>query len=91
MPTARTRPARRGIPRDWLDGILEWPRSVSFIERVAVKLDEQKSKRSPLGPVRYFWPGVIPRNLMFLAAGGIQMTLMSGTVAKWHPRPVGWC
>lgn len=26
---------RQGIPRDWLDSICDWPRSVSFIEQVA--------------------------------------------------------
>jgi hypothetical protein len=58
---------KQGIPADWLAKIWEWPRSVSFVERVAANLGEQKSKQRPLGPARYFWPGLIPRNLMFLA------------------------
>jgi len=27
---------------------------------------EQKRGADPLGPVRYFWPGLIPRNILFL-------------------------
>jgi ADP-ribosyl-[dinitrogen reductase] hydrolase len=57
---------RQGIPADWLDGILEWPRSVSFMERVAARLAEQKRAAHSLGPVRYFWLGLIPRNILFL-------------------------
>ncbi len=58
---------KKGIPVDWVASIWEWPRSVSYIERVAARLGEQKSMQRPLGPVRYFWPGLIPRNLLFLA------------------------
>jgi ADP-ribosyl-[dinitrogen reductase] hydrolase len=58
---------KQGIPTDWLDKIWEWPRSVSFIERVAAGLARQKATQQPIGPVRFVWPGVIPRNLMFLA------------------------
>lgn len=56
----------QGIPSDLIGSIWEWPRSVSFIKRVASRLAEQKSAREPLGPVGYFWPGLIPRNVLFL-------------------------
>lgn len=55
-----------GIPRDWLDAIGDWPRSVAFIDRVAVRLAEQTNTRNSLGPVSYFWPGLIPRNILFI-------------------------
>jgi ADP-ribosyl-[dinitrogen reductase] hydrolase len=55
---------RQGIPRDWLDAVSDWPRSVSFMQRVGVCLSAQ-AVNSP-GPVRYFWLGLIPRNLLFL-------------------------
>lgn len=58
---------KQGIPQDWLAEIWEWPRSVSFIERVAAALAKQKATQKSAGPVRYFWPGSIPRNLLFLA------------------------
>jgi hypothetical protein len=33
----------------------------------AEKLANQKQSAHPLGPVNYFWPAIIPRNLFFLA------------------------
>lgn len=55
-----------GIPHDWIGDLAEWPRSTSFMQRVAQRLVEQKSKAHPAGPVGYFWPGLIPRNILFL-------------------------
>jgi hypothetical protein len=57
-----------GIPADWLDGLFEWPRSVAWMRRLAGRLAEQfappvRPERS--GPLRLFWPGVVPRNLLF--------------------------
>jgi ADP-ribosyl-[dinitrogen reductase] hydrolase len=54
------------VPADWLKGILEWPRSRGFMRRVAARLAEQKARKWALGPVKYFWPALIPRNLVFL-------------------------
>ena len=55
------------IPAEWIQGIWEWPRSCRFIERLAERLAAQENSSACLGPVRYFWPGLIPRNLLFLA------------------------
>jgi ADP-ribosylglycohydrolase len=57
---------KEGIPADWLNRIWEWPRSVKFMERVAARLAQQQAVSAPLGVVRYFWLGVIPRNILFL-------------------------
>lgn len=58
----------RGIPADWLDGIVEWPRSVAVLAAAAARLTEQAgADGGPLGPVGYFWPGVVVRNAAFLA------------------------
>jgi ADP-ribosyl-[dinitrogen reductase] hydrolase len=57
---------RQGIPPNLIVGICEWPRPVSFMERVALRLAKQQSALKPLGPARYFWPGLIPRNVLFL-------------------------
>lgn len=54
------------IPSEWRAGLGEWPRSTAFIERVARRLAEQKAATHPLGPVPYFWLGIIPRNLLFI-------------------------
>jgi ADP-ribosyl-[dinitrogen reductase] hydrolase len=51
---------KRTIPAEWLSTILEWPRSRSVMERIAARLAEE-----PEGQVHYFWPGLIPRNLLF--------------------------
>lgn len=56
-----------GIPRGWLEGIAEWPRSISFMEKLSAKLSEQVCGEHPLGPVSYFWPGLVLRNIFFLA------------------------
>lgn len=57
---------KNAIPNEWLSNIAEWPRSISFIDRLAAKLADQTNSSTPLGPVPYFWPAVIPRNLFFL-------------------------
>lgn len=54
------------IPREWLDNIVEWPRSVEFIRAVAERLSQQKEYSQPLSEVFYFWPALIARNLIFL-------------------------
>jgi ADP-ribosylglycohydrolase len=55
-----------GIPADWLDGIIDWPRSVGLLRKVAERLEQQKIARHRLGQVGYCWPAVVPRNLVFL-------------------------
>ena len=58
---------KQGIPSDWFDNICDWPRSISFMGRVAARLAEQKQTQQPAGAVHYFWLGLIPRNILFLA------------------------
>jgi hypothetical protein len=57
-----------GIPAAWLDGLLEWPRSVRWMralaERLGRQFPEQGSATSP-GPLPLFWPGVLVRNVLF--------------------------
>jgi ADP-ribosyl-[dinitrogen reductase] hydrolase len=58
--------ALKSIPSEWLAGICEWPRSTTLLREVAERLGRQKLEGRSLGPVKYFWPGLIPRNLVFL-------------------------
>jgi ADP-ribosylglycohydrolase len=51
-----------GIPDDWRKGLVDWPRSAGLLERLAEELSSPGGK-----PVRWCWPGVLPRNLFFLA------------------------
>jgi ADP-ribosyl-[dinitrogen reductase] hydrolase len=54
-----------GIPADWLDGLLEWPRSVTWMRCLAERLAESTTTPAPL-PL--FWLGLLPRNGLFLSA-----------------------
>jgi hypothetical protein len=56
---------REAIPADWLDGICEWPRTMKLLSRAGTRLADQRSGGHVMGPVRYFWPGLIARNLAF--------------------------
>jgi hypothetical protein len=51
-----------GIPTDWCKGLVDWPRSSRLLERLAEELSSPSGK-----PVRWCWPGILPRNLFFLA------------------------
>jgi ADP-ribosyl-[dinitrogen reductase] hydrolase len=62
-----TRLGVAGIPSSWRTGIIEWPRSLALLERVAVRLHRQQQSPSGLGGVSYFWQGIPVRNLVFLA------------------------
>lgn len=52
---------KQRIPNDWIDNIIEWPRSMDWVERLACALAEGES-RSP----RYSRLGILIRNLFFL-------------------------
>jgi ADP-ribosylglycohydrolase len=58
------------IPTDWVNGLLEWPRSVSWMRRLAERLAEHlpgPEGATPGDPVPFFRPGLLPRNLLFLS------------------------
>jgi ADP-ribosyl-[dinitrogen reductase] hydrolase len=58
-----------GIPDEWLDGLLEWPCSVSWMRRLAERLAQQFPDTGSPGrqeSLPLFWPGLLPRNLLFL-------------------------
>ena len=56
---------KSGIPAQWLNNVWEWPRSTAVMEQIGSRLAEQKSSNHTIGPAHYFWPGFIPRNLLF--------------------------
>jgi ADP-ribosyl-[dinitrogen reductase] hydrolase len=55
-----------GVPLEWARGVVDWPRSVRLLRRIAHRLADQLQAGSPQGKVNYFWPAVLPRNLLFL-------------------------
>jgi ADP-ribosylglycohydrolase len=61
-----------GLPPPWLDGIVEWPRSVSWMRRLgrrlaSVEANEIGGASQPSASLPLFWPGLIVRNVVFLA------------------------
>jgi ADP-ribosylglycohydrolase len=56
----------RAIPAEWLDGLVDWPRSVGWLRTVSARLARQTTQPLPLGPAPLFWPGIPVRNLAFL-------------------------
>ncbi len=50
------------IPKAWIDGILDWPRSVAYLRRLAAAMSQDAESSPPV-----FWPFILPRNLLFLA------------------------
>lgn len=57
-----------GIPKPWIDGIADWPRSTNVLIQVAdaltLKLDATTQHATTT--VRYFYPAVFVRNMLFL-------------------------
>jgi ADP-ribosyl-[dinitrogen reductase] hydrolase len=58
----------RGIPADWLKSLCEWPRGVNVMREIADRLVRKNQEPSAGSPVRYFWPGLLPRNIFQLVA-----------------------
>jgi ADP-ribosyl-[dinitrogen reductase] hydrolase len=56
-----------GIPRPWLEGLRDWPRSVPLLRRVAERLAQVAADGRPRPPLRYCLAAVPVRNLLFLA------------------------
>ena len=57
---------RSGIPQSWVSGIVGWPRTPALLEKVGSRLAQQRDEGNVLGAVRYFWPAIILRNVLFL-------------------------
>jgi len=57
---------REGIPEEWLDRLVEWPRSTAWMEKLAAQLDSTMQSGVATRPIRLPVYGVVPRNLFFL-------------------------
>ncbi len=55
-----------GIPRDWVEGLVDWPRGPNVMREIADRLAVSDADSESRRPVRYFWPGLFVRNLFFL-------------------------
>lgn len=54
------------VPEEWQKKIWGPPRSMNFLHQLANRLNEQRGSGQALGPLKYFWPMVLIRNLVFL-------------------------
>lgn len=57
----------KGISQSWKHGLWEWPRGRKFLIELADRLAESSHSLKSASRVIYFWPGVLPRNLFFMA------------------------
>lgn len=57
----------RAIPREWVGNLCEWPRSRRWLEALACRLASLQSDGQVKLQVPFFWPGLLVRNLFFLA------------------------
>lgn len=57
---------RSGIPADWLSGLLEWPRTAEWMQRLAEQLAESLEEGNPGRPPSLPAWGVLLRNVAFL-------------------------
>ena len=55
-----------GIPEAWRTGVADWPRSLPMLGMLADRLAASAFTHQPAAPVRYFWPAILVRNLLFL-------------------------
>ena len=56
---------KQGIPESWLNNIIEWPRSISWLERLGSAVAEAEQSTAAKSPA-YFVPGIVLRNIIFL-------------------------
>ncbi len=57
---------KQGIPREWLNRLLESPRSIRWMERLAKQLDSSIQSATPERPIKLSFFNLLLRNLFFL-------------------------
>jgi len=58
---------KEGIPESWLRGIVEWPKTISWMERLGVSVARTLAGHGESSSCPgYFAPGIVIRNLVFL-------------------------
>ena len=55
-----------GIPNTWVKGIIEWPRSVNWMNKLSTSLVESKINNRRYKPVSINIPGIVLRNIFFM-------------------------
>jgi len=57
---------KANMPSEWRNNIMEWPRSLTFLEQLAGRVADAAQGKTHAGELSFFWPGVILRNVLFL-------------------------
>jgi ADP-ribosylglycohydrolase len=55
-----------GIPQQWLSRIVEWPRSIAWMKKLATAAGKAVDGNQGAIAPWYFIPGIMPRNMLFL-------------------------
>jgi len=55
-----------GIPKKWIDSIIEWPRSVSWMNALALRLARAKTENKKYKPLAINLLGILLRNAFFM-------------------------
>ncbi len=72
------RQGKNGIPQPWLDGVVEWPRSISWMERLGQQLVSTRVRGQRGVAPGYLWPLMPLRNLclmIVILAHGVRRLL----------------
>lgn len=64
---AGARAGKAGIPQEWLDNLWEWPRTVRWMEQLAMRLADRCSDGAVSGGVPVSAVKLLVRNVLFLA------------------------
>lgn len=59
------RVGKTGIPNLWLENLWEWPRTVTWIENLGIRLNACMVEKKSMPPLPVFIPGLFLRNLFF--------------------------
>lgn len=55
-----------GIPKRWIDGVMEWPRTITWMKRLANALAKNRKDKAISAAIMLNIPGVLLRNIFFL-------------------------
>ncbi|MEE8472387.1 MAG: ADP-ribosylglycohydrolase family protein [Dehalococcoidia bacterium] len=74
---------RAGIPAEWIERLFEWPRSINWMERLAVQMESTLQSNAPsdapVRPIELPVYGVLLRNLLFL------VVVLYHSLRRWLP------
>lgn len=71
---------KAGIPEEWLTGLVEWPRSVTWMEHLGEQLSRVASTGTPERAIRASATGQLLRNAFFL------LVILGHVFRRWLPR-----